>query len=74
MRFKPGNRIRFVTADGVELMVKPFFYTSGNDSGLKYELLTDDGTRLDSFDDEKGIYRLGASGGLVYLQTDSARV
>ena len=70
MRFKPGNRIRFVRDDGVELIVKPFFYTAGVDNGLQYELVTEDGTRLDCVDNEKGIYRLGASGVLVYLKSN----
>jgi hypothetical protein len=70
MRFKAGSRIRFVRDDGVELIVRPFFYTDGVDHGLKYELVTEDGARLDCVDDEQGVYRLSASGVLVYLKTN----
>ena len=51
MRFKPGHRLRFFTADGVEITVNPFFFTNANDRGLQYELVTESGVRLYCVDD-----------------------
>jgi hypothetical protein len=42
-------------------------------SGIKVELFTDDGVRLQCIDEAKGVYLLGKSCKLVYLMSPPMR-
>jgi hypothetical protein len=57
-----------VTASGVVVKARPFFYTLSSGSGLHFDLITDDGRRIECIDTSNGVYCFDEGGELIYLK------
>jgi len=68
MGFTPRKSVVLRNDDGAEIVAHPFFYTDQSESGIKVELITDEGKRLLCVDEQKGVYSLGDPGKLLYLR------
>jgi hypothetical protein len=68
MGFSLCKSVVFRSDDGAEVVARPFFYTEHSGSGIKVDLFTDLGVRLQCVDEAIGAYSLGESGKLLYLK------